>query len=50
MIETHELTKMYGEIYALNRLNLTLNQGDVYGFIRPTARARQRRCASWRRS
>jgi ABC-2 type transport system ATP-binding protein len=26
---------MYGELYALNRLNLTLNQGDVYGFIGP---------------
>ncbi|WP_165248821.1 ABC transporter ATP-binding protein [Paludisphaera soli] len=35
MIETHDLTKMYGEMYALNRLNLTLNQGDVYGFIGP---------------
>ncbi|AMV36477.1 ABC transporter ATP-binding protein [Planctomyces sp. SH-PL62] len=35
MIETHDLTKMYGDMYALNRLNLTLNQGDVYGFIGP---------------
>ena len=35
MIETHDLTKMYGELYALNRLNLTLEQGDVYGFIGP---------------
>jgi ABC-2 type transport system ATP-binding protein len=35
MIETHELTKMYGELYALNRLNLSLHQGDVYGFIGP---------------
>ncbi len=35
MIETHELTKMYGDLYALNRLNLTLQQGDVYGFIGP---------------
>ena len=35
MIETHDLTKMYGELYALNRLNLTLDQGDVYGFIGP---------------
>jgi ABC-2 type transport system ATP-binding protein len=35
MIETSDLTKMYGELYALNRLNLTLNQGDVYGFIGP---------------
>jgi len=35
MIETNDLTKMYGDLYALNRLNLTLNQGDVYGFIGP---------------
>src|SRR5215468_10471715 len=35
MIETRDLTKMYGDLYALNRLNLTLNQGDVYGFIGP---------------
>jgi ABC-2 type transport system ATP-binding protein len=35
MIETNDLTKMYGELYALDRLNLTLHQGDVYGFIGP---------------
>src|ERR1041384_8763452 len=35
MIETRDLTKMYGELYALNRLNLTLQEGDVYGFIGP---------------
>jgi ABC-2 type transport system ATP-binding protein len=35
MIETRELTKMYGDLYALNRLNLTLQEGDVYGFIGP---------------
>jgi ABC-2 type transport system ATP-binding protein len=35
MIETRELTKMYGELYALNRLNLKLERGDVYGFIGP---------------
>ena len=35
MIETRDLTKMYGDLYALNRLNLTLDQGDVYGFIGP---------------
>src|SRR5579871_4582754 len=35
MIETNDLTKMYGELYALNRLNLTLDKGDVYGFIGP---------------
>src|SRR3954447_5790964 len=35
MIEPRDLTKMYGDLYALNRLNLTLDQGDVYGFIGP---------------
>src|SRR5436309_13210174 len=35
MIATRDLTKMYGDLYALNRLNLTLDQGDVYGFIGP---------------
>jgi ABC-2 type transport system ATP-binding protein len=35
MIETNDLTKMYGELYALNRLNLRLHKGDVYGFIGP---------------
>lgn len=35
MIETRDLTKMYGELYALNRLNMTLDKGDVYGFIGP---------------
>lgn len=35
MIETNDLTKMYGELFALNRLNLRLDKGDVYGFIGP---------------
>ena len=35
MIETRDLTKMYGELYALNRLTLRLEKGDVYGFIGP---------------
>jgi ABC-2 type transport system ATP-binding protein len=35
MIETSELTKMYGDLYALNRLTLRLERGDVYGFIGP---------------
>jgi ABC-2 type transport system ATP-binding protein len=35
MIETRELTKMYGELYALERLTLKLERGDVYGFIGP---------------
>jgi ABC-2 type transport system ATP-binding protein len=35
MIETRDLTKMYGDLYALNRLTVKLDQGDVYGFIGP---------------
>src|ERR1700675_1007990 len=35
MIETRDLTKMYGEIHALDRLTLKLERGDVYGFIGP---------------
>jgi ABC-2 type transport system ATP-binding protein len=35
VIETRELTKMYGDLYALNRLTLKLERGDVYGFIGP---------------
>ncbi len=35
MIETRDLTKMYGDLYALDRLTLRLEKGDVYGFIGP---------------
>jgi ABC-2 type transport system ATP-binding protein len=35
MIETINLTKKYGELVALNNLNLTINDGDCFGFIGP---------------
>src|SRR5882724_7160412 len=35
MIETINLTKRYGELVALNNLNLTINEGDCFGFIGP---------------
>src|SRR5262245_22006521 len=35
MIETRDLTKQYGDLFALNRLTLKLERGDVYGFIGP---------------
>ncbi len=35
MIETRDLTKMYGDLFALDRLSLRLERGDVYGFIGP---------------
>src|SRR5437868_951808 len=35
MIETRDLTKMYCDLYALTRLTIKLEKGDVYGFIGP---------------
>lgn len=35
MIETINLTKKYGELTALNNLNMTIAQGDCFGFIGP---------------
>jgi ABC-2 type transport system ATP-binding protein len=35
MIETINLTKRYADLVALDELNLTIEQGDCYGFIGP---------------
>lgn len=35
MIETINLTKRYGELVALDNLNLSLEEGDCFGFIGP---------------
>ncbi|HWA99161.1 MAG TPA: ABC transporter ATP-binding protein [Pirellulales bacterium] len=35
MIETRDLTKVYGTLHAIDRLNLSLDRGDVFGFIGP---------------
>ena len=35
MIETHDLTKTYGELFAIKSLELNLQKGDVFGFIGP---------------
>lgn len=35
MIETRQLTKRYGNLIAVNEINLTLSAGDVFGFIGP---------------
>lgn len=35
MIETRNLTKRYGNLIAVNHLNLKLEEGDVFGFIGP---------------
>ncbi|QDT63902.1 ABC transporter ATP-binding protein [Calycomorphotria hydatis] len=35
MIETRKLTKRYGDLIAVNEINLNLAEGDVFGFIGP---------------
>ncbi len=35
IVETHDLTKRYAGLVALDHLNLTIPQGAVYGFIGP---------------
>ncbi len=35
MIKTQDLTKVYGELYAIKDLNLDLAEGDLFGFIGP---------------
>jgi ABC-2 type transport system ATP-binding protein len=35
VIETRKLTKRYGDLIAVNEINLKLTEGDVFGFIGP---------------
>ncbi len=35
MIEAHDLTKKYGEMYAIRSIELDLEEGDLFGFIGP---------------
>lgn len=35
MIKTQDLTKVYGDLHAIHNLTLTLDQGDLFGFIGP---------------
>ena len=35
MIKTHDLTKKYGELYAIQSIELDLEKGDLFGFIGP---------------
>ena len=35
MIETRQLTKRYGDLIAVNHIDLNLKEGDVFGFIGP---------------
>jgi hypothetical protein len=40
-IRTEGLTKRYGSTLALDRLDLTIGPGDVYGFLGPKRRVLQ---------
>ena len=35
MIKTVDLTKKYGEMYAIQKIELDLEEGDLFGFIGP---------------
>ena len=35
MIKTVNLTKKYGDMYAIRNIDLELEQGDLFGFIGP---------------
>ena len=35
MIEVRDLTKKYGDLFAINKIDLKLERGDVFGFIGP---------------
>jgi ABC-2 type transport system ATP-binding protein len=35
MLELRDLTKKYGELFAINSIDLRLDRGDVFGFIGP---------------
>jgi ABC-2 type transport system ATP-binding protein len=35
MIETRDLTKKYGDLFAIKSIDLSLNRGDLFGFIGP---------------
>jgi len=35
VIETHDLTKKYGDLFAVQSIDLNLQKGDLFGFIGP---------------
>lgn len=35
IISTHNLSKRYGDTYRVKSVNLTVNEGDIYGFLGP---------------
>ncbi len=35
VIQTQDLTKIYGDLTAVDHLNLTVNEGEIFGFLGP---------------
>ncbi len=35
IVETHELTKMYGDFTAVDKLNMEVQKGEIFGFLGP---------------
>ena len=33
VLKAEDITKKYGEKIVLNKVNMTINKGDIYGFI-----------------
>ena len=33
VLKPEDITKKYGEKIVLNKVNMTINKGDIYGFI-----------------
>jgi ABC-2 type transport system ATP-binding protein len=44
VLQTEGLTKHFGAFKAVQDLNLDVQDGDLYGFLGPTARARPPPC------
>ncbi len=43
-IRTIGVTKAYGEKRALDAVDLTVDEGSIFGFLGPNGAARRRRC------
>jgi ABC-type multidrug transport system ATPase subunit len=35
ILETHDLSKNFGAVTAVNRINLQVKRGELYGFLGP---------------
>jgi len=42
IIETRDLTRRFGELLAVNRLSLTIDEGEIFGLLGPNGAVRRR--------